>query len=273
MKNHREPLSDNDHQGKKPGHGQRRHTRAFTFIPAAALLAALLLAPQEYSPVRAAHAQTASGAAGHAIDLRPRLNLDASAAREVTQDRAVAVLYAEQESAEPAVSQSQVSRLLAPALARLKNTADVDVQSSGYRTEPVWQQGRITSWRTRGTLQITGKPSESFNTLVGELATTLNVQSLGYRLSREAHLAAEQELIAQAVDVFRKKAATAAQAMGFRGYEFGEVVLGSSLPPDAGPTPRVAMMAARSDEAVPVPGAEGRTTVTVSLRGNVVLLQ
>lgn len=245
--------------------------------PAVALSCALaawcLLAPADQGPLRAAHAQTAAGVAGHAVDLRPRLNLEASAAREVTQDRVVAVLYAEQESAEPAVSQSQVSRVLAPALARLKKTAEVEVQSSGYRTEPVWQQGRITSWRTRGSLQITGKPSESFNTLVGELATTLNVQSLGYQLSREAHLAAEQELIAQAVEVFRAKAGAAVQAMGFRGYEFGEVTLGSSLPPDAGPMPRVAMMAARADEAVPLPGAEGRTTVTVSLRGNVILQQ
>lgn len=231
-----------------------------------------LLVLLAWAPIPIAHAQTAGSAGPTGTDLRPRLTLDASAARQITQDRAIAVLYAEQESSDPAVSQSQVSRLLAPALERLQNTAQVEVQSSGYRTEPVWQQGRITSWRTRGSLQVTGKPSESFNQLVGELAKTLNVQSLGYQLSREAHLAAEQELIAQAVDAFRAKAAAAAKAMGFRGYEFGEVTLDGSLPPDAAPMPRVAMMAARSDEAVPLPGAEGRTTVTVSLRGNVILL-
>jgi len=201
------------------------------------------------------------------VDLRPRLNLDASAWREVVQDRVVATVYAEQESPEPAAGQAQVSRLLAPVLERLRGNTELEVQSAGYRTDPVWQKSRIVGWRTRGALQITGKPSESFNALVGELATTLNLQSVTYVLSRETRLAVEQELI--------EKADTAARALGFRGYEVREVSIAGSGPGGPEPIPRPMMMsrAAGADEAVPLPGAEGRTTVTTTVSGSVVLLR
>lgn len=231
--------------------------------------AALWLAPA--APVVA---QATDSFQGHPVDLRPRLNLDASAWREVVQDRVVVTVYAEQESPEPAAGQAQVSRRLAPALERLRGNPELEVQSAGYRTEPVWQKSRIVGWRTRGALQITGKPSESFNALVGELATTLNLQSVTYLLSREARLAVEQELIGQAVKAFHEKADTAARALGFRGYEVREIsIAGSPGGPEPIPRPMMMARAASADEAVPLPGAEGRTTVTTTVSGSVVLVR
>ncbi|MCO5100839.1 MAG: SIMPL domain-containing protein [Burkholderiaceae bacterium] len=225
-------------------------------------------------PVAPVVAQSTDSVPGHPVDLRPRLNLDASAWRDVVQDRVVATVYAEQESPEPAAGQAQVSRLLAPVLARLRDDAELEVQSAGYRTEPVWQKSRVVGWRTRGALQITGKPSEAFNALVGELATTLNLQSVTYLLSRETRLAVEQELITQAVKAFHEKADTAARALGFRGWEVRELSISGSGAGGPQPMPRTMAMsrAASADEAVPLPGAEGRTTVTTTVSGSVVLL-
>ncbi|MDT3679408.1 MAG: SIMPL domain-containing protein [Burkholderiaceae bacterium] len=240
----------------------------------ASLAAALASAALCLAPGLPATAQPADAFHAQPVDLRPRLNLDASAWREVVQDRVVATLYAERESPQPAAGQEQVSRLLAPVLERLKGESGIEVQSAGYRTDPVWQQSRIVGWRTRGALQLTAKPSESFNALVGELATTLNVQSVAYLLSREARLEVEQELIGQAVQAFHAKAGAAARALGFRGYEVREVSIAGSGP--VGPEPVAKMMmsrAAAADEAVPLPGAEGRTTVTTTVSGSVALTQ
>lgn len=250
--------------------GKMRKGTMRSSLPAAVAAATLWLWPA--APV---FAQSADALHGAAVDQRPRLNLDAAAWREVVQDRVVATLYAESESPEPAAGQTQVSRLLAPVLERLKGMADVEVQSAGYRTDPVWQQSRVVGWRTRGALQITGRPSESFNALVGELATTLNVQSVAYLLSREARLAVEQELIGQAVQAFHAKADAAARALGFRGYEVREVSIAGSGPIGPEPVPRAMMMARAggADEAAPLPGAEGRTTVTTTVSGSVTLLR
>ncbi|HLT26370.1 MAG TPA: SIMPL domain-containing protein [Zeimonas sp.] len=239
-----------------------------------ALAAALAAVAFGLAPAATALAQPADAFHGQ-VDLRPRLNLDASAWREVAHDRVVVTLYAERESAEPAIGQAQVSTVLAPALERLKRTPEVEVQTAGYRTDPVWQQSRIVGWRTRGALQLTGKPSESFNALVGELASSLNVQSVQYLLSREARLAVEQELIGQAVQAFHAKADAAVRALGFRSYEVREVSIGGSGPivPEFAPKTMMMARAAGADEAAPLPGAEGRTTVTTTVSGSVVLLR
>ncbi|MBX3590709.1 MAG: SIMPL domain-containing protein [Burkholderiaceae bacterium] len=239
---------------------------------ARALVPALLLAFAVALPCTAA-AQARGNDDGRDGDRAPRLSLAASAYRDVPQDRVTVTLYAERESPQPATGQAHVSELLGPVLAQLKSRTELEIQSSGYRTDPVWQQSRIVGWRTRGSLQVSAQPSESFNRLVGELATKLNVESVAYWLSRPAQLAVERELIAEAVAAFRAKADTAAKALGFRTYSVRTVSVDGAGPIRPEPVPKVMMSRAASAESapVPLPGAEGKTTVTVSVSGSVAL--
>lgn len=242
------------------------YTRVRAAVPA------LLLAFAVALPC-ATVAQARGSDDGRDSDRTPRLSLAASAYRDVPQDRVTVTLYAERESPQPAAGQAQVSELLGPVLERLKARPELEVQSSGYRTDPVWQQSRIVGWRTRGSLQVSAQPSESFNRLVGELATKLNVESVAYWLSRPAQLAVERELIGEAVAAFRAKADTTAKALGFRTYAVRTVSVDGAGPIRPEPVPRVMMSRAASAESapVPLPGAEGKTTVTVSVSGSVAL--
>lgn len=218
-------------------------------------------------------AQPGATASAAAVDPRPRLNLDATAYRDVVQDRIIVTLYAERESPQPAAGQTQVSELLNPVIERLRAHPELEVESTGYRTDPVWQQSRIVGWRTRASVQITAKPSADFNRLIGELATTLNIQSVAHTLSRDARIAIERELITEAVEAFHGKAQTAAKALGFGSYEIREISIGGSghFPPQ--PVARMSMARAASDEAAPLPSAEGKTTVTTTINGSVSLVR
>ena len=235
-------------------------------------LSALLLALASVAPCAAASQARGTDAARDA-DRAPRLSLAASAYRDVAQDRVTVTLYAERESPQPAAGQAQVSELLGPVLERLKAHTGFDVQSSGYRTDPVWQQSRIVGWRTRGAIQVSASPSEAFNRLVGELATKLNVESVAYWLSRPAQLAVERELLAEAVTAFRAKADAAARALDFRSYSVRAVSVDGAGPIRPEPVPRMMMSRASAAESapVPIPGAEGKTTVIVTVSGSVAL--
>lgn len=200
-----------------------------------------------------------------------QLHVAATAYREVVQDRVTVILYAERESAQAAAGQTQVSAVLGPVLDQLKARTDLEVQSSGYRTDPVWQQSRVVGWRTRGAIQVSAAPSEVFNRLIGELASRLNIESVSYWLSRAARLAVEQELIAEAVGAFRDKAAIGARALGFHTYAVREVSIDGSTPMPPQPIPRTMMARAAESSPVPLPGAEGKTTVTVTVSGSVTL--
>lgn len=240
------------------------------YAPMISMLLALGCASAIPIPVAA---QAGASANTAAVDPRPRLNLDAAAYRDVVQDRIIVTLYAERESPQPAAGQTQVSELLNPVLERLRARPELEVESTGYRTDPVWQQSRIVGWRTRASVQITAKPSSEFNRLIGELATTLNIQSVAYTLSRDARLAVERELISEAVGAFHAKAQTATKALGFGSYEIREISIGGSghFPPQ--PVARMMARAASSDEAAPLPSAEGKTTVTTMVNGSVSLVR
>lgn len=201
----------------------------------------------------------------------PQLTLSASAFREVAQDRVAVTLYASHEAPEPGPAQGQVNAVLSPVLARLKQSKDLDVQSAGYRTDPVWQESRIVGWRARGAVRVTAKPSEDFNKLVGELSSQLNVESVSHFLSREAQLEVEQDLIGDAVEAFRAKAQAAAQALGFRKWSIRSVSLNDSGPGIPEPAPKMMMARAMAGDAAPMPIGEGRTTVSVDVGGTVVL--
>lgn len=203
----------------------------------------------------------------------PQLTLSADAWREVTQDRVSVTLYSSHEAPEPGPAQSRVNEQLDPVLQRLKERKDLEVQSAGYRTDPVWKDSRIVAWRARGAIRLTAAPSADFNKLVGELASTLNVESVAYFLSREARTAVERELIAEAVAAFRSKADAASRALGFADYTVRDVSVDTPGPVFPEPMPRAMMSRAASADAapVPLPAAEGKTTVTVTVSGRVAL--
>jgi predicted secreted protein len=200
----------------------------------------------------------------------PQLSLTGSAAREVTQDRVTVTLYASHEAQEPGPAQARVNEILNPVLERLRGRSDLEVQSGGYRTTPVRQESRTVAWQARGSIRLTATPSDEFNKLVGQLATELNVESISHFLSPEAQAAAEETLIAEAVAAFRSKADAATKALGFKSWTVRSVSLGDSGLPM--PMPKMMMARGMAAEAEPMPLEEGKTTVSVSLNGTVVLL-
>jgi predicted secreted protein len=92
---------------------------------------------------------------------------------------------------------------------------------------------------------------------------------VSFRLSAERRQAEEKRLVAEAARAFRARAAEAAQAFGFAGYELKELTLRSG---GAAPGPRP-MVAARAEMAAapPVPAEGGDSEVVVGVGGSVEL--
>ncbi|MGD9943167.1 MAG: SIMPL domain-containing protein [Burkholderiaceae bacterium] len=262
----------------RPAHGAADEARALalrrsrmlrlaagSLLAGAALFAATLPHADAQEPLRPSLSRGGERPA--------QLSVSASAYRDVEQDRVTVTLYAERESPAPATGQTQVSQALGPVLEQLKARSDLEVQTAGYRTDPVWQQSRVVGWRTRGSIRITAKPTESFNRMIGEFAGKLNIESVMYSLSRETQLAVEQSLIAEAVQAFRAKAETATKALGFRSFAVRDISIDGAAPPRPEPMPRMMAMArdAGAAEAAPLPSAQGKTTVSVTVSGTVAL--
>ena len=98
------------------------------------------------------------------------------------------------------------------------------------------------------------------------------VAGVSFALSREERGKFESQVQAAAVERFRAKAADLAKAFGFAGYTLREVSVGTS---DQGFVPRQRLMAAdaraSSTADPPLPVEPGKTAVTVTVNGSVVL--
>lgn len=213
-----------------------------------------------------AHAQ--DGAA----DVHDRVRLSATAEREVANDLLVAVLYVEQEGPRQSEVASRVNETMAWALGVAGTVAGVDVQTLRYSTWPLYGKDSttVTGWRARQSLRLEGRDPKGVGELVAKLQARLAVESVGYAVSREAHRAAEDSLIVEALAQFTARAGLVAASLGRPGYRLVAIDVGTAGQPDA-PMPLRAAMMAEAAASVPAQLAPGEQTIAVTVSGTVQL--
>lgn len=224
------------------------------YIPTAALLAALVAAP--------AIAQEAA--------TYDRVDLSASAERDVENDLVVAVVYAEVQANEQAAAANDVNEAIAWAIDKSRAARNVASQTMQYSTRPVYANGRrIVGWVARQSLRLEATDSKALSELLGELQERVSLGSLSYELSGPARDAVEEELIAEAIDRFNQRAAIVASKLGRADFRLVHLNIGTST----GIRPlqqRQLSLAATEDVAAPEiqPGTQ---TVSVAVNGTIEL--
>ncbi len=202
------------------------------------------------------------------------LNLAASASQEVTQDLLAITLATSRDGSDAAVVQAQLRQALDAALAEARKAArpgQVEVRTGNFSLNPRYgQKGQISGWQGSAELVLEGRDLSALAQLAGKLGT-LSIARVAYGLARETREKVEAEVAAQAIAKFRARAGEHARQFGFSGYTLREVTVGTSdaMPPPVPMLRARAMAAPMADEALPVEA--GRTTVTVSVNGSVVL--
>ncbi|KAI3594708.1 hypothetical protein D9X30_0025 [Cupriavidus sp. U2] len=202
------------------------------------------------------------------------LSLSAEAVTEVPTDVVTLVLATEQEGPEPSAISNALSSRTQAALTQAKRVSGVEAQSGGFTIHPnTDRNGKISTWRGRSEIILKSKDFAAVSKLAGELANHMQVQNVGFSLSREARRAAEQKLADQAVAAFRDKAQATTKLFGFSSFTIREVSVNESggvMPP----VPRMyAAKAMSADAGTPIPVEGGKTQVTVSVNGSVQMVK
>lgn len=203
------------------------------------------------------------------------LNLEAQASVEVPQDMGRASLYAEKEAQSASEAQAQVNKMLGDAIQEAKRRPGLSVVTTGYQTYPVYYQrgGELKGWRVRAGIQLESKDFALLSDTTATLSRGLNLDGVSFLLSRESREKTEARLAGDAIKAFQDKALRAAQAFGKSQYRLKEVTLGQEGSPVMPMPGHPVMMSAKSmsAEAVAAPMESGKTLVTVTVRGAVLL--
>lgn len=199
------------------------------------------------------------------------LSLSAQASSQVPQDTVDITLFYEQEAADPSTLTNTLNQRADAALREAKGIDGVTAKSGSFSVYPSTDRdGKISAWRGRTEVVLESHDFAAASKLAGKMSSSMQVGSVAFSLSPEAQRTAEQKLVTQAIDSFRKQAQTAAQAFGYSSFTIREVNVGRG-----GVQPRPVMMmqsramSADAKMAAPIAMEAGTSTVTVDVNGSV----
>lgn len=204
--------------------------------------------------------------------LYDRVSLSVSAEKQVTNDRIVAELYAEREGEEVSQISSEVNHNITWALDLSRRMQNVTAQTSGYISQPVYREQTIIGWRVRQSIKLESQDSAELSQLIGDLQKHLVIGSLNYNLSPDVRAQAEDDLIAQALASFQKRAQLITEKLGRSSFRFVQIdVVTSGASPRPQQLTRMATTMDAAENTVPPAIEGGVQIVRVRVNGTIEL--
>ena len=215
------------------------------------------------------------GAAAYAADapITDRVSFRVEAGRDVQNDQVSAVLQASAEDRDAAKLADEINNTMVWALQQAKAVKGVTLQSGNYRTYPVYDKSKIVRWRGVQELHLESQDVAALSDLLGTLQARLKMQSMQFSVSTDARDTVEDELIAEALAAFRKRASLISGSLKASGYELLDVNINSAGQPPVMPM-RMESKARLSAASVAPPAIEqGSSRISVQVSGAIRLLR
>ena len=163
---------------------------------------------------------------------KDQVSFRVEAKRDVPNDWIAATLGVEEESGDAAGLAARVNQRMAAALALAKADQRLLVSSGAYQTQPVYDRSRIVRWRASQDLVVETAEVAALTQMAGALqAQGLLLRGVSFSVSPETRGRVEDELILEALNLFRERAGLIARGLGRRGWNLMSLALGESGPP------------------------------------------
>lgn len=192
--------------------------------------------------------------------------------KSVPNDLGRVSAYAEMTGADPAEVSRKVKTAIAEGLGIAKSQSGVSIKSGSTHTWPVYAKNSrvIENWRMRSEITLESRDAAALSAAIGKLQATLAVGSIQFFPAPETRRKAEEEASLEAIDAFRSQAERIAGALQ-KPYRIRQMNFnGNSQFPPPYPMARGAML--MSAEAAPMPAEAGESTVSVTINGQIELL-
>jgi len=199
-----------------------------------------------------------------------RISLRAERSAQVPNDTARAQLGITLEDTDAVELQYRVNEIMNWAIEVATHYEDVEAQTGGYRTHPVYKDQLIDHWQATQELRVDSQNVDRVTELVRVLQTRLQLQSVTFSISHMAREAAENQLIGDALGAFKERAELVRETLGADSYRIVNVDIGTAgtLP---APVPMRAMESLSESGGMPPALEPGTSTVTVTVEGTLEL--
>jgi predicted secreted protein len=213
------------------------------------------------------------------------LNISATESVEIDQDLLVASLRIQHEAEQASDVQKTINETMGKAVALVKQSPDIDLQTGQYYVSPDYRQIRnqetgertreIEKWRGSQTLILKSKNAEDILKVTGQLQDMdFVMNSLSYQLSPALYQSTRDSLMEDTVQALQKRAERVARALGKQTVDIVEINV-DAMPNIPRPVyARAAMMEtmAMASDAMAPPSAEaGKDTVSMTINARAIL--
>lgn len=199
------------------------------------------------------------------------VNIQADAARQVSNDEMHAVLYIEKSNKQPAELAAQINQLMTQAVNTARKYPNVKIETGSQTTYPIYDNDsrKLKEWRGRAEVRLESTDFKAASQLVSELQQNFQTQSINFTVSDAQRKKVENELMIEASKNFQQRAQTLSQAWNKSGYNLVNINLNTSNYSNQ-PIPRMAMMKAASADAMPEQEmAGGESKISVNANGTI----
>lgn len=206
-----------------------------------------------------------------AAEEAPRYNqihFQVERSRAVDNDRMHAVLSTTAENDNAARLADQINGTMDWALKTAKTRTKTETRAGSYRTHPVYDKDKIRRWRTTQELILEGPDFAELGGLIGQLQERLQVTSINFSVSAGKRQAAEDDLIAQALDAFKQRAELVRKQLAAKGYRIVDVSINTG---GGQPVPLLRGLAMEAASVAPPALEAGSSTLTLIVGGTIEL--
>ena len=199
------------------------------------------------------------------------INLSANAKTEISNDEMSAYLQVLRSGSDASELAKAVNKSAQQALGIAKTYDAVSVQTQGYQTQPVYDDGKIRSWQVSQQLRLKSSDFSQMSELLAELQSLGNIQSMQFAISDTQLETTRQQLAQQAIEKFRAQASAIQQQFAASGYRLVNLSVSQG-----GYSPRyMETSSMRMDtmaKAAPVAIEAGSNEVSVDVHGQIQLI-
>lgn len=158
------------------------------------------------------------------------VNVQAEAARKVSNDEMHAILYIEKSNKQPAELAIQMTQLMNQAMLLARKYPQVKVETGSQTTYPIYDNDsrKLKEWRGRAEVQLESTDFKAASQLVSELQQNFQTQSINFTVSDAQRKKVENELMTEASKNFQQRAQMLSQAWNKSGYNLVNLNLNTS---------------------------------------------
>lgn len=197
--------------------------------------------------------------------------LQASAEGEVENDLMIVRLVVEHEDRDASKLADKVNADMQWALQQLRAQSAIDRKTENYTTYPKYEQQRVVGWHSSQTLTLSGDDFDAIKNAVQILQSKLQVRGMAFQPKDETRKKVEDELINQALDNLKHRAAIVQANMGAAGYRIMQININTGGGRQ-GRMQQDMMTMARSASVENAPAIEGGDSkISVSVSGQIQL--